>query len=66
MEPEADWAIKELNAGRCARSGFLIGKIMRKVFEDDATLSQVLYTGASKFIEDGIAMGAQVGEAVGK
>lgn len=39
-------AIKEYQQGRCARAGYIFGKLIRKIMQDDASLTDVLGVGA--------------------
>lgn len=39
---KSEIAMRELNQGRCARSGYVFGKLIREIMMSDASLSSVL------------------------
>ena len=45
---QTERALQEIEKGKCARGGFLFGKIMKTVVDSDATLSGLMWNGTSK------------------
>ena len=44
-------ALEEFNQGKCARSGFVIGNILRKIIESDTSLTNIVWGGIQKTAE---------------
>ena len=56
----ADWkevnqditkALEEFHQGKCARSGFVFGKILRTIIESDSSLTSIVWGGIQKTAE---------------
>ena len=62
---EINKAIGELDRGKCARAGFVFGKILRKVIESDASLTKMVWGKLEKAAEILSDVGAKAKGAFG-
>ena len=46
ISEKTEFAVNELNKGRCARSGYVFGKMIKEIMNSDASLSDALSVSA--------------------
>ena len=51
VNEEITKALDEFHKGKCARSGFVFGKILRKIIESDSSLTGLVWGGIQKTAE---------------
>ena len=51
VNEEITKALEEFHKGKCARSGFVFGKILRKIIESDSSLTGMVWGGIQKTAE---------------
>lgn len=42
----SEFAVKELSQGRCARAGYVFGKLIREIMQTEASLTDAISVGA--------------------
>ena len=55
-------ALLEINSGKCARGGYVFGKLMKDVFESDASLSSLVWNSGSELFNKAAGSVKNVGK----